>query len=156
MWKRQNFCVYFVRIVYRRRRCKLCWNRWLLRQWRYKDLFSWEERTQHELFCWGKKMGKPLFRRKLMSWSWTFGQKFEGAKASSWKKRKTSCNKFCVFPKGLHQNFKSKCWELLRGGARSLSEKNRKKTVENDKTSDFLSTEKEGTKIFPKRKIGRH
>ena len=39
---------------------------------------------------------------------------------------------------------------MLRDGARSLSEKNRKKTVENDKTSDFLMTEKEGTKIFRK------
>ena len=34
-----------------------------------------------------KKMGKPLFRQKVRSWSWTFGRKFEGAKASSGKKK---------------------------------------------------------------------
>ena len=102
-----------VRIVSRKRRCKLCWNRSLFRQWRGKDLISWEGRTEQKLLCWGKKMGKPLFRRKSISWSWTSGKIIVGAKASFWRKRKTSSNKFCVVPKGIHQNFHSKCWEVL-------------------------------------------
>ena len=41
------------------------------------------------------------------------------------------------------------------GGARSISEKNKKKTVEIDKTNNYLMTEREGTKIFSKKKVGR-
>ena len=71
MWKRQNFCVYIVRIVSWKRRYKFCWKMWLHRQRRGSDLFSWKERRDHDFFCWGQKMRKPFFRRKLMSWSWT-------------------------------------------------------------------------------------
>ena len=60
-----------------------------------------------------KRWENRFFRRKSISWSWTSGKMIVGAKASFWRKRKTSSNKFCVVPKGIHQKFHLKCWEVL-------------------------------------------